>query len=123
MSYRPSHHPGALINVVAHHRMDTVQRAALFIRLKGDCVSNRELAEHLGIPARGLRGIMERSGLFVIEIRGNGARCQPWYRVRPEAVAPPRTEADMPTLRQRIAPTTSLPAIGHDSGPVSEIRK
>jgi hypothetical protein len=86
-------------------------RAALFIRLRGDTVSNRELAEHLGVPARGLRGIMERSGMFVIEIRGNGARCQPWYRVRPEVIAPTRTEADMPALRSRIMPAAALPAI------------
>lgn len=123
MSYKPSSHPGAQFNVIRHHRMDVIQRAALFIRLQGDCVSNRELSDHLAVPARGLRQIMERSGLFIVEIRGDGARCQPWYRIRPDAVQAPRGDSDLPALRQRISPSGTLQAIGYDCGPVSETPK
>ena len=117
-SFKPSNHPGALINVVRGHRMDIAQRAALFIFLRGGDVSNIELAAHLGVPSKGLRSTLVRSGLFAVDVCDHGGgKCQPWYRLRADLIAGPRT--DKPAVRATIEPVQSLAAIGYDRGSVS----
>ena len=118
VSYHKSSHPGAFGNVMNGTRMERIQSAALFIRLRGDCVSNEELSKHLNMPSRGLRSFLVPSGLFVVEIRGNGKAMQPWYRLRDGIVDPPRTDDDLPTLRARIEPQAKAVCIGQDSGAV-----
>lgn len=47
-------------------------------------ISNRALAKALGMDPRGLRQVLERDDHFMIELRGEDYRTEPWYSINPD---------------------------------------
>ena len=47
-------------------------------------VSNKALALALGMDSRGLRQVLERDTHFLITLRGENHRTEPWYSINPD---------------------------------------
>lgn len=51
---------------------------------KDKMVSNRALAKALGMDPRGLRQVLEKDPHFLIRLRGESYRTEPWYEINPD---------------------------------------
>lgn len=65
-------------------------------------VSNRDLATQLGMDPRGLRQVLEKDELFLVELRGDNHRTEPWYLINPNHTPMTFHVGKIPKLRKTI---------------------
>lgn len=66
-------------------------------------ISNRSLAKALRMDPRGLRQVIERDDHFMIELRGEDYRTEPWYSINPAHPPLIMDEREPPRLNRLIA--------------------
>ena len=85
-------------------------------------VSNKSLAEALGMAPRGLRQVLERDPHFIVELRGEKSKTECWFAINPDHEPLRLDQEEPPALKVAIpgGPRLALTDAGEDEDEAEE---